>query len=59
MTPLSHKQRGFCVSMVLLCDGMNDEDGAPIESAPHPKQRVRLPLPAGAQPGDFLRRRVK
>ena len=42
-----------------LCDGMTDEDGAPIYAAPHPKQRVRLPLPAGAQPGDFLRRRVK
>lgn len=42
-----------------LCERMTDEDGAPIESAPHPKQRVRLPLPAGAQPGDFLRRRVK
>ena len=42
-----------------LCDGMTDEDGAPIDAAPHPKQRVRLPLPAGAQPGDFLRRRVK
>ena len=45
--------------MVLLCDDMNDEDGAPIESAPHPKQRVHLPLPSGAQPGDFLRRCVK
>ncbi|MDY4518793.1 MAG: U32 family peptidase [Candidatus Spyradocola sp.] len=42
-----------------LCERMTDEDGAPIESAPHPKQRVRLPLPTGAQPGDFLRRRVK
>lgn len=42
-----------------LCERMTDEEGAPIESAPHPKQRVRLPLPAGAQPGDFLRRRVK
>ena len=42
-----------------LCERMTDEDGASIESAPHPKQRVRLPLPAGAQPGDFLRRRVK
>ena len=42
-----------------LCDGMTDEDGAPIDSAPHPKQRVRLPLPEGAQPGDFLRRLVK
>ena len=42
-----------------LCERMTDEEGAPIESAPHPTQRVRLPLPAGAQPGDFLRRRVK
>ena len=42
-----------------LCERMTDEEGAPIESAPHPKQRVRLPLPAGAQPGDFLRRCVK
>lgn len=41
-----------------VCENMTDEDGQPIESAPHPKQRVRLPMPIGTQPEDFVRRRI-
>ena len=39
-----------------LCEDLRGEDGEALDSAPHPKQRVTLPLPAGAQAGDFLRR---
>ena len=41
------------------CRDMRDEAGNALQSAPHPKQRVWLPLPAGAQAGDFLRRRIR
>lgn len=33
---------------------MRSEEGESLQSAPHPKQRVILPLPQGAQAGDFL-----
>ena len=38
---------------------VTDEEGNALQSAPHPTQRVWLPLPAGAQAGDFLRRRIR
>ncbi len=41
------------------CANMTDEEGNALTSAPHPKQRVLLPLPAGATVGDFIRRQVK
>jgi putative protease len=36
---------------------IEDEDGINMESAPHPKQRVRVNLPQGYEAGDMLRRR--
>lgn len=46
-------------SVEFQCRDMRDEEGNALQSAPHPKQRVWLPLPAGAQAGDFLRRRIR
>lgn len=46
-------------SVEFRCCDMRDEEGNALQSAPHPKQRVWLPLPAGAQAGDFLRRRIR
>lgn len=40
-----------------IAQDMTDEEGNPIESAPHPCQKVRMPLPKTAVPGDFVRRR--
>lgn len=39
-----------------VLEAMTDEEGNALQSAPHPKQRVRMRLPAGAAPGDFVRR---
>jgi putative protease len=36
---------------------IEDEDGNRAESAPHPKQRVRVNLPRGYEAGDMVRRR--
>jgi putative protease len=36
---------------------ITDEKGAAADSAPHPKQLVRVPLPPGYGAGDMLRRR--
>ena len=41
------------------CGDMTDEEGNAIESAPHPKQRVLLPMPEGVCVGDFVRRSIK
>ena len=43
-------------SVDFVCRDMTDEEGLSLESAPHPKQRVWLPMPEGAQEGDFVRR---
>jgi len=48
---------GKVVSFV--CDNMTDEEGSAVESAPHPKQRVLLPMPEGVSVGDFVRRQIK
>ena len=45
-------------SVDFICENMTDEEGQLIDCAPHPKQRVLLPLPEGAQAGDFIRRRI-
>ena len=45
-------------SVDFICKNMTDEEGQLIDCAPHPKQRVLLPLPEGAQAGDFIRRRI-
>ncbi len=45
---------GGAVDFVL--EAMWDEEGFEIGSAPHPKQKVRLKLPVGAQAGDFILR---
>ena len=45
-------------SVDFICENMMDEEGQLIDCAPHPKQRVLLPLPEGAQAGDFIRRRI-
>lgn len=42
-----------------VCEGMTDEEGNALTAAPHPKQRVLLPMPEGVRVGDFIRRRVK
>ncbi|MDR1068503.1 MAG: U32 family peptidase [Clostridiales Family XIII bacterium] len=36
---------------------ITDENGASRDSAPHPKELVRVPLPRGSAAGDMLRRR--
>lgn len=38
---------------------LHDEEGRPIESAPHPKMRVRMALADGVSPGAFLRRKAE
>mgnify|MGYP000743736740 FL=1 len=45
-------------SVDFICENMTDKEGQLIDCAPHPKQRVLLPLPEGAQAGDFIRRRI-
>lgn len=35
---------------------MEDAEGQPIDAAPHPMMRVRIPCPLPLQPGDFIRR---
>ena len=37
--------------------GIYDEEGTPMESAPHPKQKLRIKLSAQAVPGDILRKK--
>lgn len=41
-----------------VAEEMTDEEGAPIDCAPHPKQRVMLRMPAGVGAGDFIRRQL-
>ncbi len=40
-----------------LVQGIRDEDGTPMESAPHARQKLLVELSAPAMPGDILRRR--
>lgn len=37
-------------SVEFQCRDMRDEEGNALQSAPHPKQRVWLPLPAARRP---------
>lgn len=43
-------------SVDFVCREITSEEGESLASAPHPKQRVWMPLPSGAQAGDFIRR---
>lgn len=35
---------------------MENEEGLPIDTAPHPMMRLRVPCPIPLQPGDYIRR---
>lgn len=37
---------------------MQDENGAPIDSAPHAQQIVKMPLPFSVQPMDLIRKKI-
>jgi putative protease len=37
-------------------ESIADEQGNPMDTAPHPKQLLRVPLPPNAKAGDMLRR---
>ncbi|MDR3086168.1 MAG: U32 family peptidase C-terminal domain-containing protein [Christensenellaceae bacterium] len=38
---------------------MRDEGGEALASAPHPEQRLHLPLPKSARPGDLILREMQ
>ena len=38
-----------------VVNDLADENGAPIESAPHPRMRFRMPVPVAVSEGDLLR----
>jgi len=37
---------------------MQDENGAPIDSAPHAQQIVKMQLPFSVQPMDLIRKKI-
>jgi len=45
------------VSRSFVVKGMWDEEGAPVESAPHPRQRLAIGCEEPLKPGDILRKR--
>lgn len=48
--------RGECFSMVV--DGLWNQEGAPLESAPHPQQRLRVKFDQPVSKFDILRKRT-
>lgn len=47
--------KGDIVSFVV--NEMQNEAGEPVETAPHPKERVTIPRVSGIEKGAFLRRK--